>query len=99
MGTQTTTLTAPAAVAAAAAATGQLRPPAPCCRHPLRQVPTAPLSTHDPLSQQKSQDRGWAGLWTAVMATMAPAAFCLAAASMTAGTSQTFQTSKSFSHW
>merc|ERR1719166_380533 len=31
-------------------------------------------------SQQKSQDRGWAGLWTAVMATMAPAAFCLAAA-------------------
>merc|ERR1712038_247917 len=30
-------------------------------------------------SQQKSQDRGWAGLWTAVMATMAPAAFCLAA--------------------
>merc|ERR1712209_295330 len=26
-------------------------------------------------SQQKSQDRGWAGLWTAVMATMAPAAF------------------------
>merc|ERR1711962_639597 len=49
-------------------------------------------------SQQKSQDRGWAGLWTAVMATMAPAAFCLAAASMTAGTSQTFQTSKSFSH-
>jgi len=30
-------------------------------------------------SQQKSQGRGLAGLWTAVMATMAPAAFCLAA--------------------
>merc|ERR1711962_973918 len=42
-------------------------------------------------SQQKSQDRGWAGLWTAVMATMAPAAFCLAASAVTAGNSQTFQ--------
>jgi len=38
-------------------------------------------------SQQKSQDRGWAGLWTAVMATMAPAAFCLAAAAATATSS------------
>ena len=38
-------------------------------------------------SQQKSQDRGWAGLWTAVMATMAPAAFCLAAAAATSSSS------------
>jgi len=37
-------------------------------------------------SRQKSQDRGLAGLWTAIMMTMAPKAFCLAAAAAAATT-------------
>merc|ERR1711962_31892 len=46
-------------------------------------------------SQQKSQDRGWAGLWTAVMATMAPAAFCLAASAVASSSNPSQPTSLS----
>merc|ERR1719309_310409 len=49
-------------------------------------------------SQQKSQDRGWAGLWTAVMATMAPAAFCLAASAVASSSNLSQPTSLSLSN-
>merc|ERR1712038_1257619 len=49
-------------------------------------------------SQQKSQDRGLAGLWTAMMMTMAPKAFCLAAAAA-AATTTTTSPKAPFSTW
>merc|ERR1712038_2210935 len=49
-------------------------------------------------SQQKSQDRGLAGLWTAMMVTMAPKAFCLAAAAA-AATTTTTSPKAPFSTW